>query len=186
MLKRGRGHIVTVSSLMGLVACAQMSESSPRLSLAVVIDIPEADYCASKAAVINLHQCLRFELDNRYKCPQIRTTLLLPSFISTTLFSNISFPKSRLYNFLAPPVQPHEIVKAIISALDEDESRVIRMPFYTQIARFWTIGVGVAPSWLVDLVQWMAGADHAMVGYGPRPDAAECLQKEKEQMETDI
>jgi hypothetical protein len=76
-------------------------------------------------------------------------------------------------------------VKAIISALDEDESRVIRMPFYTQIARFWTIGVGIAPTWLVDLVQWMSGADHAMVGYGPRPDAAERLQMEKKDSEMD-
>ena len=142
-----------------------------------------ADYCASKAAVINLHQSLRFELDNRYKTPLIRTTLLLPSFISTTLFSDISFPKSRLYDFFAPPVQPHEVVKAIISALDEDESRVIRMPFYTQMARFWTPGVGVAPSWLVDLVQWVAGADFAMIGYGPRPDAAERLEMEKKHME---
>ena len=142
-----------------------------------------ADYCASKAAVINLHQSLRFELDNRYKCPRIRTTLLLPSFISTSLFSNISFPKSKLYNFLAPPIHPHEVVKAIISALDEDESRVIRMPFYTQMARFWAIGVGIAPSWLVDLVQWAVGADHAMMGYGPRPDAAERLAMEKKHTE---
>lgn len=27
MLRRGRGHIVTVSSLLGLVGCAQMSKS---------------------------------------------------------------------------------------------------------------------------------------------------------------
>lgn len=138
-----------------------------------------ADYCASKAAVINMHQALRFELDNRYQCPSIRTTLLLPSFITTTLFDRITFPRSRLFNFLAPQVHPHEVVKAVIAALDEDESRTIRMPFYTQAARFCTIGVGIVPKWLIDLVQWVAGADHAMVGYGPRPDAAERLAMER-------
>jgi all-trans-retinol dehydrogenase (NAD+) len=138
-----------------------------------------ADYCSSKAAVVHLHQSLRFELDNRYMSPRIRTTLLLPSFVTTNLFSQIQLPRSRLFRFFAPPLHPHQVVKAIISALDENESRVIRMPFYTETSRFWSVGVGIVPKWLVDLVQRLAGADHAMLGYGPRPDAAERLLEER-------
>jgi len=112
--------------------------------------------------------------------PQIRTTLLLPSFVTTTLFSEIQLPRSRLWNFLAPPLHPHQIVKAIISALDEDESRTIRMPFYTNFARIWSVGVGIVPKWLVDFVQWLSAADFAMIDYGPKPDAAEKLLAEIE------
>lgn len=142
-----------------------------------------ADYCASKAAVINLHQSLRFELDNRYMSPNIKTTLLLPSFITTTLFSRIQMPRSRLFDFLAPALHPSDVVQAIISALDANESRVIRMPFYTQAARIWSVGVGFVPKRLVDLVQWLSGADHAMSEYGPKPDAAERLLEEKRLLE---
>lgn len=104
---------------------------------------------------------------------------MLPSFVTTSLFSQISFPRSWFFDFLAPQLHPHEVVKAIIAALDQDESRVIRMPFYTNVARIWPIGVGLIPKYLVDLAQWLAGADHAMSGYGPRPDAAERLAMEK-------
>ena len=138
-----------------------------------------ADYCSSKAAVVHLHQSLRFELDNRYMSPQIRTTLLLPSFVTTSLFSQIQLPRSRLFQFFAPPLHPHQIVQAIISALDDDKSRVIRMPFYTQFSRFWSVEVGIVPKWLVDFVQRLSGADHAMLGYGPKPDAAERLLEER-------
>ncbi|WVQ94409.1 hypothetical protein IAU59_001488 [Kwoniella sp. CBS 9459] len=162
MLRAEEGHIVTMSSVLGLVGAAQMT-----------------DYCASKAALISLNQCLRFELDNRYQTPSIRTTLVLPSFVQTTLFSKTLLPTSRFFQFLCPPIQPHVVVKEIISALDARESRVIRLPFYTQAARFMGDAVGVVPSWLRDVLQRIAGADHAMKEYGPRPDAAERLLEEK-------
>ncbi|RXK38820.1 hypothetical protein M231_03875 [Tremella mesenterica] len=158
LIRNKRGHVVTMSSIMGLVGSAQM-----------------ADYCASKAAVISLHSCLRFELDNRYKAPGIRTTLVIPSFVQTYMFSKTILPNSKLFNFLAPPVQPHEVVKRIIAAIDYDESQVIRLPFYSNLARFMGPAVGIVPKWGVDLLQRIAGADHAMRSYGPHPDAAERL-----------
>lgn len=60
---------------------------------------------------------------------------------------------------------------------------MIRMPFYTNAARLWPVSVGLVPKYLVDLVQWLAGADHAMIGYGPKPDAAERLAMEKKHSE---
>jgi len=53
LLKRKQGHIVTVSSAMGLTGVSAMS-----------------DYCASKHALIGLHESLRAELDFKYKCPK--------------------------------------------------------------------------------------------------------------------
>ncbi|WVW79729.1 hypothetical protein I302_101699 [Kwoniella bestiolae CBS 10118] len=164
LLRRNHGHIVTMSSVMGVVGAAQMT-----------------DYCASKAALISLNQSLRFELDNRYKTPNIRTTLLLPSFIqSTALFSKTVLPTSKLFNFFCPPLQSHQVVKLIIDNLDSRESAIIRLPFYTNLARIINDCVGVVPSWMRDLIQRVAGADHAMVEYGPRPDAAQRLAMERE------
>ncbi|WWD08643.1 hypothetical protein V865_006756 [Kwoniella europaea PYCC6329] len=159
LLRQNHGHIITMSSVMGVVGAAQMT-----------------DYCASKAALISLNQSLRFELDNRYRTPNIRTTLLLPSFISTTsLFSKTVLPASRLFNFFCPPLQSHQVVKVIIDNLDSRESRIIRLPFYTNLARVINDSVGVVPSWMRDLLQRIAGADHAMKEYGPKPDAVQRL-----------
>lgn len=91
----------------------------------------------------------------RYKTPAIRTTLVLPSFTQTALFSQVQLPRSRLFNFLAPRVQPQVVVDHIISALENDESAVVRLPWYSNLARFMGDGVGIVPSWLRDYLQWV-------------------------------
>jgi len=164
LLRRGRGHIVTMSSIMGLVGAAQMT-----------------DYCASKAALVALHQSLRFELDNRYHTPSVRTTLVLPSIVTTPLFSHTVIPSFRLFRFLAPHVPPRAVVGAIVDALEAQESRVIRLPWYSNAARLMGDAVGLVPAWLRDLLQRIAGADIAMRAYGPHPDAAERLEAERKQ-----
>jgi len=64
MFREGKGHIVTLSSILGLVGAAQMS-TLPEPDVASEAKTVSADYCASKAALVNLHQSLRFELDSR-------------------------------------------------------------------------------------------------------------------------
>ncbi|KAK1920816.1 hypothetical protein DB88DRAFT_468999 [Papiliotrema laurentii] len=168
LVRMKRGHIVSISSILGLVGAAQMT-----------------DYCASKAALVSLHQTLRYELDSRHKTPGIRTTLVLPSFTLTSLFAKAHMPRSALFQFLAPPLQPHVIVKQIIDALDAEESRVIRLPWYSNVARFMGPAVGIVPKWLGDcclrelrLMKQVSGADFAMKEYGPSPDAAERIASE--------
>lgn len=131
---------------------------------------PVADYAASKAALINLNESLRYELDkrcvsmppsrsphsdtpghSRYKTPKIRTTLLLPGHTLTPLFSRMSLPSAAWYKFLVPSLPPHAIAKAVIAALDEEESRTICMPFYSHFVRW----VGVLPSYGRDFFQWV-------------------------------
>ena len=130
---------------------------------------------------------------------------MLPSFTQTSLFSLAHLPTSRFFNFLAPPVHPHVVVENIISALEDDESRVVRLPSYSNLARVMGDGVGIVPSWMRDLLQWVsratssvvtevlprgktqrsadrkqiAGANHAMKEYGPQPDAAERLETQR-------
>lgn len=134
------GHIVTVSSLLGKAGCAQV-----------------ADYAASKAALISLHESLRQELDTRYKTPLVRTTLLTPGLVQTPMFSgqkplrNSSLLPGWLFDFLIPSLPPHAVVKSIIAALDEQESRDIILPFFANLATWKP----VLPYWLQYFGQWV-------------------------------
>jgi len=153
LLKNKSGHIVTMSSALGMTGVAQMT-----------------DYCASKAAVIGLHESLRYELDKIYNCPQIRTTLVCPGHVQTVMFSTVTFPSFPFFKFLCPSVQPVAVVKRIIAALDDQHSQTILLPFYTNFIPY----IRHLPSFLRDLVQWISGADHAMRSFvkitGRRPD----------------
>ncbi|KDQ64381.1 hypothetical protein JAAARDRAFT_28003 [Jaapia argillacea MUCL 33604] len=144
MIKRNCGHIVTMSSVMGMVGAAQMT-----------------DYNASKAALVSLHDSLRYELDKRYKAPSVRTTLLLAGHTHTPLFSKAHIPRTWIYNFLVPSLPPVEVVKSVIRALDEQHSFVIKIPFYVHLVPI----ARELPSFARDFLQWLSGADWAMEGF---------------------
>jgi len=153
MIERKTGHIVTMSSILGLAGVAQMT-----------------DYNASKAALINLNESLRYELDKRYKCPSIRTTLVLPGLVQTPMFRTVCLPTNPIHKFFLPMVGPVDIVKKIIRALDDQHSQTIVLPFY---GHFMPL-LQFLPSYLRDFCQWITGADEAMLNFikvsGLRPD----------------
>jgi len=144
MIRNKSGHIVSVASVAGLVGIAQMT-----------------DYNASKAAIISLHESLRYELDKRYDAPQIRTSLVVPGHILTPLFSTIHLPSGWFFRFCFPSLEPVAVVKAIITVLDEQHSRTVYLPFYAN----FTPLLSLLPSYLRDLAQWITGADYAMDGF---------------------
>jgi len=144
MIKKNSGHIITVSSNMGIVGVAQMT-----------------DYCASKAAVNSLHESLRYELDHLHKAPTIRTTLVCPGHILTPLFARMAYPKSGWYQFFMPSVAPVEVVKKIIQALDDQHSQTIMMPLYVHLLPLRQL----FPSYLKDFTQWVTGADYMMQNF---------------------
>lgn len=162
---------VTVASVMGILGAPRMSMLYERRARQLCfISITVADYNASKAAVISLSETLRFELDNQcvtdmwcpaanshliipsYKAPGIRTTVVCPGHILTPLFSTLSVPQSRLYQFFFPSIQPIDVVKPIITALDEQQSETIMVPFYTQLVPF----LKLLPSFMIDLAQYVS------------------------------
>lgn len=125
-----------------------------------------ADYCASKAALVNLNESLRYELDklyvsslarriptsddsHRYKTPDIRTTIVLPGHTMTPMFSRMKLPSSWFHKFFAPSVPPYAVAKAVIAAIDEQDSGMIFLPFFAHFVRWVTI----LPSFLRDLFQ---------------------------------
>jgi len=141
LIRTNSGHVVTISSVLGEIGVARL-----------------ADYSASKAALITLHESLRYELDKIYHAPKVRTTLVLPGHVATRLFGQVSFAANPLVRFLAPLLPTHTVVKHIIRAIDNQHSSTIRIPFYAQ----FTPLLRLLPSYLRDFFQWLSNADHAM------------------------
>jgi short-subunit dehydrogenase len=69
MLRAGRGTIVTMSSVLGQIGAARLS-----------------DYSASKAAITAMHKSLVAELSST---PEIKTILVTPGQLSTPLFNGV-------------------------------------------------------------------------------------------------
>jgi len=141
MIKQNAGHIINISSVAGMVGMARMT-----------------DYNASKAALVSLHESLRYELDHQYRTPAIRTTLLVAGHVLTPLFSTVSIPQNWLYKFFVPSLAPVTVAKAVIAALDEQHSRVIYLPFYANFVPYLIL----MPSFIRDFGQWLSGADYGM------------------------
>lgn len=166
MLRKNSGHIVTVSSVLGLVGAAQMSGSSHCRHKQIITDGQPITARAKPLLSVCTQPCDSSwttgtsglylsctDLMSRYKTPRVKTTILLPAFILTSLFAKIRFPSNPLIDFLCPPLKPEVIVDAIIDALEEQESRTIRLPFYTNFGRFLGTGPGLIPKWLGDIIQ---------------------------------
>jgi short-subunit dehydrogenase len=141
IVKEKQGHIITMSSVVGYMAGALAS-----------------DYCASKAATISLHESLRYELDKHYKAPHVRTTLVCPGMVQTQMFSQAKsytaaspLPR-KLIGFFNPSLAPHTVVKAVIAAMDEQQSRDISLPGFAQLA---PLGRTV-PYFVKDFVHWVS------------------------------
>ncbi|KAJ7232202.1 retinal short-chain dehydrogenase/reductase [Mycena haematopus] len=140
---------VTMSSAIGIHGVAQMT-----------------DYGASKAALINLDRSLRSELDKRYNCPAIRTTLVCPAHIHTPLFATV-IPAPQ---FFFPTQHPIDVVKRVIQALDDTHSQIIYLPFFVHFMPY----LQVLPDWFADFASWISNADFAMKDFvkmsGRRPE----------------
>jgi len=85
----------------------------------------------------------------RYYSSGIRTTLVCPGHVHTPLFSTVTFPDNVFLRFFVPSLAPVTVVKAIITALDSQESRTIHLPFYTYSALIMKL----LPSFIRDLAQ---------------------------------
>ena len=129
------GTVVTVSSVIGQTGAAQLT-----------------DYAAAKAGITALHKSLSAEL--RESHPQIRTVLVTPGQISTPLFYGVQTPNA----FLAPVVEPVDVAKEIIKAIDNGQNAVIGTPLYAR----WIEWYNVLPIGVQAVVRRLAGVDTAM------------------------
>ncbi|KAL2136689.1 hypothetical protein VTI74DRAFT_2100 [Chaetomium olivicolor] len=140
------GTIVTVSSVIGTVGAAQLT-----------------DYAAAKAGISALHRSLTAEL--RQSHPQIRTVLVTPGQLSTPLFYGVQTPNS----FLAPVVEPVDVAKEVIAAIDNGRNAAIGMPLYAR----WMDWYNVLPLGVQAVVRRLAGVDTAMRNFVGRKGVRE-------------
>lgn len=137
MVREGHGTIVTVSSVIGTTGAAQLT-----------------DYAAAKAGLTAMHASLTAEL-RQY--PDIKTVLVTPGQLSTPLFSGVQTPNS----FVAPIVEPVEVAKEVIKAIDGGSSDNLSMPLYSR----WIQWLNVLPVGVQRIARWVSGVDDGMKGF---------------------
>ncbi|KAF9200053.1 hypothetical protein BGZ49_009749 [Haplosporangium sp. Z 27] len=141
MIKNDHGHIVTVSSAMGIMAAPQI-----------------ADYAASKAAVKSFHETLESEIKYLYKAPGVKTTLVVPGKIETGMFKGV---KEKM-PFFTPSLDSLEVVREIIASIEQRRGHnQIMMPLYVNFVPL----VSILPGWIQDLARTISGADVAMKSF---------------------
>ncbi|KAH8178321.1 short chain dehydrogenase domain-containing protein [Sarocladium implicatum] len=136
IIRGGRGGtIVNVSSVIGHLGAAQLS-----------------DYAAAKAGLSALHRSITAELAQSH--PEIRTVLVTPGQLSTPLFYGVQTPNG----FLAPVVEPVDVTKEIVAAIDSGKSAGLAMPLYVR----WVDWYHVLPVGLQTIARKVAGVDRGM------------------------
>ncbi|EDN96026.1 hypothetical protein SS1G_12232 [Sclerotinia sclerotiorum 1980 UF-70] len=134
IIRTGHGTIVTMSSVLGHLGAAQLS-----------------DYSASKAGLTALHHSLTAELKAH---PNIKTILVEPGQLSTPLFFGTVTPNS----FLGPVLEPVDVAREIIATIDKGSSAVLAMPLYAG----WVGLMSVLPVGVQAIARRLSGIDGAM------------------------
>ncbi|KAJ3495638.1 hypothetical protein NLG97_g3250 [Lecanicillium saksenae] len=128
MIRRNHGHIVNVASMSALLPPSNI-----------------ADYAATKAGLIALHEALQLELRHAHSAPRVRLSLAILSFIKTPLFRG----ETRQLHFLFPLMDVETVSEVIVSALYSGCGRTIYLP---GIMRYVAILRG-GPEWIWYLIR---------------------------------
>lgn len=110
MLELHRGYIVTIGSVLGYMSPARLSA-----------------YGASKSGLVALHESLTYELGPPLVNPHgIKTLLVCPGQMKTTMFLGVQTPSS----FLAPELDPQYVARSVVKAVELGRRGEIKLPFY--------------------------------------------------------
>lgn len=107
-IRQNRGHILSVSSVMGLTGTAGAT-----------------DYCATKFAVNGLIESLRQELSNTNVC----VSCIFPGLAKTGMFTGVKHS----YEWLTPELEIENVANAILDCLESMQSREVIMPIYARL-----------------------------------------------------
>jgi NAD(P)-dependent dehydrogenase (short-subunit alcohol dehydrogenase family) len=142
MVRVGHGTIVTISSVLGQTGAAHLT-----------------DYAAAKAGITAMHRSLAAELK---ATPDIKTILVSPGQLTTPLFNGVQTPSS----FFGPVLEPVDVAKEVIAAIDAGSSAVLAMPFYAR----WIDWLNVMPVGVEAILRKLGGIDSAMKGFVGRTE----------------
>lgn len=148
MLANRRGYVVTVASTLGYMSPARLSA-----------------YGASKSGLIALHESLTYELGPpTFNTSGVKTLLICPGQLKTSLFEGVKTPHS----LLAPELEPAYVAKQVVRALKLGKRGEIRMPFYGNFLPLFRS----VPWPLVQVARYMSGIDQSMLGFAERVHSA--------------
>lgn len=129
MIEKNSGHIVTMASLAGYTTAAQL-----------------IDYSASKIGVAAFTEGLYQELKHRYGAPNVRHTLVNPTWIKagmTAAFDKLNHSMSSV------ELEPEEVTDAVIEQVLSNRSAQLYLPAaygFSASLRGW-------PNWLQELIR---------------------------------
>ncbi|KAJ5647679.1 hypothetical protein N7490_004051 [Penicillium lividum] len=128
------GTLVTVGSVLGQLSPAGLS-----------------DYSASKAGLSALHRTMEAELRGH---EQIKTLLVETGQMSTPLFSWVRTPS----RFFAPVLEPVEVAREIVTAVDSGHGGVLRLPAFAKLVNWYA----VLPGAVQVVARYLSGVDQAV------------------------
>ncbi len=99
MLAKKKGHIMSVASLASFVALAGA-----------------ADYCCTKAALLAFHEALTQEIKHRYKCPQIKTSIVHPNWTKSAITAHSAI-QDGLKRARASLLEPEDVARAMVNQI---------------------------------------------------------------------
>ncbi|KDN65192.1 putative short chain dehydrogenase [Colletotrichum sublineola] len=129
MVKSNHGHIVHVGSMSAMMPPARI-----------------ADYAATKAGLIALHEALQLELKYVNRAPKVRLTLGIFGFIKTPLFRSERTGQSA---FLFPLLESDAVARCFVDTLYSGFGKTIYMP---GIMRYVAMLRG-GPEWLLSVAR---------------------------------
>ncbi|HEY8547331.1 MAG TPA: SDR family oxidoreductase [Acidimicrobiales bacterium] len=143
MLRRDRGHVVTLASAAGLVGVAR-----------------QTDYSASKHAAVGFMESLRAEL--RRDRARVRTTTVCPFYIDTGMFEGARTKVPWLLPILHEP----DVAAKILQAVERDRA-MLRLPPVVG-----TLAIGrILPTPLFDRLMDLLGVNMSMDDFVGRAGA---------------
>jgi len=134
MIERNSGHIVTISSVAGIIGVKGLS-----------------DYCAGKFAAFGFDEALRMEL--RRMKSAVKTTVVCPFFINTGMFDGV---KTR-FPLVLPILKKEYAVKKIVKAVLKNKKRLI-MPRFVYLVYL----LRLLPPAMMDSIADFFGISRAM------------------------
>jgi all-trans-retinol dehydrogenase (NAD+) len=136
MIARKSGHIVNVSSLMGLMWGTALT-----------------DYCASKFALVGFTHCLRMEL-KKLSAGNVTCSLICPFAINTGMFEGMQTN----FQWLFPVLDATHVADRIVTATEYREEMVV-----IPTVIYWINSLlPVLPLWLQDYIADTCGGMHGM------------------------
>ncbi|KAF2458603.1 hypothetical protein BDY21DRAFT_283528 [Lineolata rhizophorae] len=129
MVAAGAGHVVGVASLAAFVTPAGF-----------------ADYAASKAGVVSLHEALAQELKHRYACPRVRSSVVCPTYVRTPFVEPY---REGLRKAKALTLAPRDVADAVVAQVREGRCGVVVLP-----ERYgWLAGLRGWPAWVQEFIR---------------------------------